>query len=139
MHRRERDPGDTAGGQPLRPDAGRREPQELGVRGDEHEVVVLGRLGRADDRVARLEADRDDLGLVRPRAGDDALHDALGGADRDGVVEPGDESATVSVRATPRYSDTRTPASSRTEAGGTAGTSTGENRTTRPVDVSAPS
>ena len=81
--RRQPDARHPARGPALRPHRRRREPQQLGVAGDERQLLILvGQLNRADDPVAVLQRDHVEVGGVLRIVGRDALDHALGGAER---------------------------------------------------------
>jgi hypothetical protein len=76
------DPCHSARRPALRADAARGEAQQLRIAGDEHELVVIRALRRADDLVFRFASDEFEVRLVGPVAGGDAFDDALPRAER---------------------------------------------------------
>ena len=131
-------------GAALRPHLRGRIAQQLGVVRDEDQVLLArAQLGRADDAVAVLEGDDLQLVLVGRVVGHHPLDHALFGADRQargGLVQRGQ--ADQPSRRPPA---TGTPRSARRPTGcgadavsGSCGRSTTMSRSSRPVDVTAP-
>ncbi|CAI7652278.1 unnamed protein product, partial [Penicillium discolor] len=109
--RAELDARHATGRRALGADRRGREPQQLRIRRQEHEVGVILRVGHPDHGVSGLEGDDLQVGPHGQGRRHDALHDALRGAERDGglAVETDEPEDALALGRDPQVVAKRSP------------------------------